>query len=263
MLRPSVPASCFKMAATILSHSVVEPPKGLATLQFYEYRRLLAASTPDFINHTPRDVAPAFEEVQDFADHVTRTIDPPYHLDLNLGLAGSNNYYWSEDDRKEKRAQRAGFAASTHSRSAPTSPIVERSAFLEPRGPQYTPEPLIGEMGDFLRKTAPASGFPKSDAEDDAHKRQNSVKNVRRVVRKTARRVLEVGNEQLPSQCQLPHLQRSRALSKGQSEQAVEKLTSGGRSLMLSSTSRSKLMCFRIEILPDRSCRGLYRCRPK
>jgi len=251
------------MADTILSHGVVDPPKGLASFQLYEYRRL-ATSTPCFVNHTPRDIAPAFEEVEDFADYATRTIDPPYHLDLNLGLAGSNNCYWSEDDsKKKKRAQRAHYAASTHSRSAPTSPIVERSAFLEPRDPQYTHEPLIGEMGYFLRKTAPASAFPRSDAEDDAHKRQNSVKNVRRVVRKTARRVLEVGNEQLPSQCQLPHLQRSRALSKGQSEQAVEKVTSGGRSLMLSSTLRSKLMSFRIEILPDRSCCGLYRCRAK
>jgi len=249
------------MASAVLSPSAGDHSKGLAVFQLYEYRRQ-PATQPFFVNHTPRDIAPA-PEIQDFADHITRTIDPPLHLDLHLGIAGASNCYWSEDDRKKKRAHKAHLAASTHSRSAPTSPIVERSAFLEPRDPQYTHDPIIGEVAQFFSKTAPASAFPKSDAEDDAHRRQNSVKKVRRVVKKTARRVLEVGNEQLPSQCQLPHLQRSRALSKGQSEQAVEKVTSGGRSLMLSSTLRSTLMSFRIEILPDRSCRGLYRCRPK
>jgi len=226
------------MTTTVLSHTAVEPWKGLpqvATLQLYELRRQ-AASTPFYLNHTPRDTAPAFE-FEGFAEYATRTIDPPYHLDLNLGPAGAKNCYWSEDDSKKKRALRVHDAASTHSRSAPTSPIIERSAFLEPRDPQYTHDPITGEVAQFLSKTAPASAFPKSDAEDDAHNRQNSVKKVRRVVRQTARRVLEVGNEQLPSQCQLPHLQRSRALSKGQSEQAVEKVTNSGRSLMLSSNS--------------------------
>jgi hypothetical protein len=246
------------MAATALSHSDIDPSKGLARMQLYELRRL-AASQPYFLNHTPRDTAPAFEN-QDFVDYATRAIDPPYHLDLDLGLAGTNNRYWSEDDSKKTRAHRARFAASTHSRSAPTSPIVERSAFLEsrdpqythgsaptspiverstflePRDPQYTHDQNVVDVVYFLTKTGPSSAWPKSDAEVDAQKRQNSVKKVRTVVKKTARRVLEVGNEQLPSQCQLPHLQRSRALSKGQSDQAIEKVTNGGRSFCLSST---------------------------
>jgi len=249
------------MATTLLAHSAVDPPKDLAQFQLYEYRRL-AASTPFFVNHTPRDIAPAFES-KEFAEHATRIIDPTYHLDLNLGSAGANYCYWSEDDSRKKRALQVHAAASTHSRSAPTSPIIERSAFLEPRDPQYTHDPTTGEVAHFLRKTAPASAFPKSDAEDDAHNRQNPVKKVRRAVRQTARRVLEVGNEQLPSQCQLPHLQRSRALSKGQSEQAVEKVTNSGRSLMLSSNPRSKLTSRRREILSHRSCRRPHRCRPK
>lgn len=169
-------------------------------MQLYGYRRY--ASTPGFVNHTPRDTIPT-PEIKPFADFAIARIDIPRHLDLTLPAA-TKACYWSEDYEKPKKTN-ANVAASTHSHSAPTSPAEERKRFLEPRAPQYETNTTTTDVAHFLRETAPAR---EVDAEEKLHK-DTSVGRKKSLVKKTARRVLEAGNRQLPEQCQLPQWQRA------------------------------------------------------
>lgn len=167
-------------------------------MQLYGYRRF--ASNPGFVNHTPRDTIPS-PEVQDFKDFANR-VDVPRHLDLTL-TAAARASYWSEDEQNKKKAH---FAASTRSQSAPTSPVEERKTFLQPRAPQYETNDTTADVAHFLRETAPV---PKLNSEEAKPQRAPSMNRKKSLVRKTARRVLEAGNRQLPEQCQLPQWQRA------------------------------------------------------
>jgi predicted GIY-YIG superfamily endonuclease len=199
-------------------------------LHLYTLRRM--APEPFYVNHTPRDgVVPAWE-VQKVDAYNARTseftsADVPRHLDLNLG--GANSCYWSEDEfRKNKRPH---FTASTHSRSAPTSPVYERTAFLEPRDAQYTTDHTASEMAHFLKETAPASAvMTRSDMEDNGMlQRETSVKRGRRM-KNTARRVLVSGNKRLPEGYQMPCLQpRDSSTVTVHSEMAIPKVSKSGK----------------------------------
>jgi len=168
-------------------------------MQLYGYRRY--ASTPGFVNHTPRDIIRS-TPVQALPDFTIRKIDTPRHLDLILP-AVSRAPCWSEEETEQKTTH---FAASTHSQSAPTSPTNERKAFLQPRTPQYESNTTTADVAHFLRETAPV---PKSDTETGKLQRESSMSRKKSFVKKTARRVLEAGNRQLPEQCQVPQWQRA------------------------------------------------------
>jgi len=169
-------------------------------MQLYGYRRF--ASTPGFVNHTPRDIIPA-SETKAPAEFAIRRTDIPRHLDLTLPAA-TRACYGSQDEKRQKKAH---FTASTHSRSAPTSPAEERRSFLQPRVPQYETNTTTADVAHFLRETAPVRRA--DEVEGGKLHRETSVSRRKDLVKKTARRVLEAGNRQLPEQCQLPQWQRA------------------------------------------------------
>lgn len=196
----------------------------LAYMQLYGYRRY--GSTPGFVNATPRDAIPSTDFIRS-TDFTPRSIVPPVHLDLNPGPAGAKDCYWSEDDHKKMK--KAHFAPSTGSRSTPTSPAQERSAFLQPRDPQYTVDTMASEVAHFLRETRPPKEPAAEQEKEDIPRRDNSVNRGKKMVKKTARRVLEAGNRQLPAQCQLPQLQRGRSPVRVGTDKVVEKVSKSGR----------------------------------
>lgn len=163
--------------------------------QLYEYRRF--ASTPGFVNHTPRDTIPSPEPQGPIFPSFART-DVPRAFDSTLSFA-PRPCYWNED---EKRRQK-----KTHLTTS-TPALDEEKAAPQPRVPQYEVNSTTADVAQFLRETAPV---PKTDAEDGNVQRDATVKRKKSLVRKTARRVLEAGNRQLPEQCQLPQWQRARS----------------------------------------------------
>jgi len=209
-------------------------------MQLYGYRRF--ASTPGFVNHTPRDTIPT-PEIKPFTDFAIARIDIPRHLDLTLPAA-TRACYWSEDYEKTKKAN---IATSTHSHSAPTSPAEERKRFLEPRAPQYETNTTTADVAHFLRETAPVR---KVEAEEGKLHGEISVGRKKSLVKKTARRVLEAGNRQLPEQCQLPQWQRAPSPERAP---VVERRAKSGtycRRVRLLSL-KLILVLFRETILPD------------
>jgi hypothetical protein len=216
--------------ATTAVYSPIVPSLDSKALHLYAYRRM--APGPFYVNHTPRDDVIPASEVRKVDAYNARTndftsADVPRHLDLNLGAA--NNCYWSEDEFRKNKTPH--FTASTHSRSAPTSPVHERMAFMEPRDAQYTIDHTASEMAHFLKETAPASAvMTRSQMEDNGMlQRETSVKRGRKM-KDTARRVLVSGNKRLPSPCQMPCLQpRDSSPVMVQSDMVVEKVSKSGK----------------------------------